>query len=122
MRVGRAFARLFNLSGSNKRHRPGRWPGSYPPTNGRAEEDDPFKTGIHATKWPLHAQWARPAGLTNRKAPANQRRLSLNRVSLARPNEEEHEGKQCEGLNEGEPEDEEQLNSGTGAGVAGEGF
>jgi tetratricopeptide (TPR) repeat protein len=46
------------------------------PTNGRAEEDDSFKTGIHATKWPREpgspqaglrlwgglAQWASPAG------------------------------------------------------------
>src|SRR6266567_7544078 len=32
------------------------------PTNGRAKEDRPVTTGIHATKWPPHAQWARPAG------------------------------------------------------------
>jgi hypothetical protein len=32
------------------------------PTNGRTYAVDPRKTGIHATKWPLHAQWARPAG------------------------------------------------------------
>jgi len=24
--------------------------------------DRPYKTGILATKWPRHAQWARPAG------------------------------------------------------------
>src|ERR1700693_4125825 len=32
------------------------------PTNGRTKENHPCKTGIHATKWPPHAQWARPAG------------------------------------------------------------
>jgi hypothetical protein len=32
------------------------------PTEGRSQEADPTQTGTHATKWPLHAQWARPAG------------------------------------------------------------
>jgi len=32
------------------------------PTNGRTKADAPRKTGIHATKWPLHAQGGRPAG------------------------------------------------------------
>jgi hypothetical protein len=32
------------------------------PTNRRATKDDPRKAGMPATKWPLHAQWARPAG------------------------------------------------------------
>jgi hypothetical protein len=33
------------------------------PTNGRPYADDPCTTGIHATKWPRHAQWA-PSGRT----------------------------------------------------------
>jgi hypothetical protein len=32
------------------------------PTNGRTYADDPCETGTPATKWPRHAQWARPAG------------------------------------------------------------
>jgi hypothetical protein len=28
------------------------------PTNGRTKAAYPTQTGIHATKWPLHAQWA----------------------------------------------------------------
>ena len=32
------------------------------PTNGRTNAGDPCKTGIPATKWPLAAQAARPAG------------------------------------------------------------
>jgi len=32
------------------------------PTNGRTTEDRSCKKDIHTTKWPLHAQWARPAG------------------------------------------------------------
>jgi hypothetical protein len=28
------------------------------PTNGRTCAAHPAKTGIHATKWPLHAKWA----------------------------------------------------------------
>src|SRR3979490_2464315 len=32
------------------------------PTDGRTTEVHHARQGTHATKWPLHAQWARPAG------------------------------------------------------------
>jgi hypothetical protein len=32
------------------------------PTIGRTDTTYPAKTSTHATKWPPHAQWARPAG------------------------------------------------------------
>jgi len=32
------------------------------PTNGRTYAAYPAETGTQATKWPPHAQWARPAG------------------------------------------------------------
>jgi len=34
----------------------------YFPTNGRTTNDRSCKKDIQATKWPPHAQWARPAG------------------------------------------------------------
>ncbi|WP_433965576.1 hypothetical protein [Tunturiibacter gelidiferens] len=43
------------------------------PTNGRTVEDHLAKTGTHATKWPHHAQWARPAGISSKD---EQRRAS----------------------------------------------
>jgi hypothetical protein len=61
LRAGRAFARLFNLS----------WQGGVlgvlplvglEPSNARTVADDLAGAGIHATKWPLAAQAARPAG------------------------------------------------------------
>ena len=58
LRVGRAFARLFNLCGQEKRHRPSRWSGSsFRPTGGPRRIVF-ARQGIHATKWPPHAQWA----------------------------------------------------------------
>jgi hypothetical protein len=60
LRVGRAFARLFNLSSQDRLRGPPVGRKMMIPTNGRTYADDPCKTGIHATKWPRHAQWARP--------------------------------------------------------------
>jgi hypothetical protein len=34
------------------------------PTNGGDQQITQPRQGTHATKWPLHAQWARPAGRT----------------------------------------------------------
>jgi hypothetical protein len=34
------------------------------PTNGGDQQMTQPRQGTHATKWPLHAQWARPAGRT----------------------------------------------------------
>src|ERR1700678_1941443 len=78
LRVGRAFARLFNLHCKRDIRRPSRWSGSSSPTNGKTTENHPCMTGIHATKWPHHAQWARPAGqVVHQKLP---RRLFRKRL------------------------------------------
>ena len=60
--MGRAFARLFNLSSQNGLLWPFRWSGSSISSNGRTMIASRGGTGIHATKWPPHAQWARLAG------------------------------------------------------------
>jgi hypothetical protein len=46
----------YDLLGSS------RWSETMIPTNGRTDDNYPAETGMHATKWPLHAQWACPAG------------------------------------------------------------
>jgi hypothetical protein len=64
LRAGRAFARLFNLSlrGEPHRHPPSRWSGQSSSDQPRTHDNHHHTTGIHARKWPPHAQWTRPAG------------------------------------------------------------
>src|SRR3981189_870610 len=38
------------------------WGSTGLPTSGRTNKDHCARHGIHATKWPLHAEWACPAG------------------------------------------------------------
>src|SRR5260370_39825424 len=77
---------------------------------------------MHATKLPLHAQWARPAGLTNRKAsvisggfPWNK----LNRPILQRLDlkEDDDEREQRERLDKRESKNQEDKDSRTCARV-----
>src|ERR1700722_10075126 len=63
LRVGGAFARLFNLSGWIEPHWSSRWSESLFSDQREDQCHFPVKTGIHATKWPPSAQEARPAGL-----------------------------------------------------------
>src|SRR3984957_12181873 len=67
------------------------WSGSSLPTNGRPTTDRPRKTGTHATKWPRHAQWARPAGHSSLDPIQSLPQIPHNILNILDPNRHPHQ-------------------------------
>ena len=64
LRVGRSLRDTSTLSGWIERLGSSRCSETLIPGHRPGRDDDVATTGTHATKWPLSAQEARPAGLS----------------------------------------------------------